>query len=207
MNLKDLLGTNYHDGMTFEEISTALSNMKLVDLSTGAYVDKNKYEADIKARDSEIQKKSQELNARMTEDEKAKAQEAEQNKLIESLQQQIRDAAVTNSRSVAESILATNRDNLGIKNGDEGYNSFISSISTDNLEGTKAVATYINKLITDSYQKGKSDASKDSMGAFSRGVTTASTEAKTSNEGNYGAELAKLETVKEVDSNLYFKNE
>lgn len=207
MNLKDLLGTNYHDGMTFEEISAALSNMKLVDLSTGAYVDKYKYEADIKAKDTELQKKSQELNARMTADEKAQAEEAEKNKLIESLRQQIQDAAISNSRSVADSILASSRNTLGIDSGDEGYTSFIGSISSASLDDTKTVATYINKLITDSYQKGKSDATKDSMGAFSKGVSTAATDAGKTPVGSYGAELAKMETAKAVDSNLYFKRD
>lgn len=207
MNLKDLLGTNYHEGMTFEEVSAALSNMKLVDLSTGAYVDKYKYEADIKAKETELQKKSQELNARMTADEKAQAEEAEKNKLIESLQQQIKDAAISNSRSVADSILASSRTTLGIDSGDEGYTSFIGSISSANLDDTKTVATYINKLITDSYQKGKDDASKNSMGAFSKGVMTPTTEAGKATPGSYGAELAKSETIHEVDSNLYFKKD
>lgn len=208
MNLKDLLGTNYHEGMTFEEVSAALNGMKLVDLSTGAYVDKNKYEADIKAKDAELQKKSSELNARMTADEKAQAKEAEKDALIETLQQTIKDSMINSSRSTAESILAGSRSKLGIDAKDEGYTSFISSISSDNLESTKTVATYIDKLITDSYQKGKDDASKNSMGAFSKGVTTASTDgAKTPEEGSYGAELAKMETAKAVDSNLYFKRD
>ena len=206
MNLKDLLGTNYHEGMTFEEVSAALSGMKLVDLSTGAYVDKNKYDADIRAKDTELQKKSSELNARMTADEKAQAKEAEKDALIKQLQQQILDSNITSSRSMAESILAGSRSNLGISAEDAGYTSFIGSISSDNLENTKTVATYINKLITDSYQKGKDDASKNSMGAFSKGVTTASTEStQAPEEGSYGAELAKMETAKAVDSNLYFK--
>ena len=35
MELKDLLGENYKDGMTIEEINTALANKKFVDLSGG----------------------------------------------------------------------------------------------------------------------------------------------------------------------------
>lgn len=203
MNLKDLLGENFHDDMTFEEISNALSGMKLADLSTGAYVDKNKYEADIKAKNSEIQKKAEELSAKMTADEKAQAEEAKKDALIEELKQQITNAAITNSKSTADSILSNSRNILGIKEDDEAYTSFIGSISNENLDGTKTVATYINKLVQDSYNKGKEDASKNNLGSFSKGVgSTPSDEGKVE---NYGAELAKSSNIQNVDSDLYFK--
>lgn len=204
MNLKDLLGENFHEDMTFEEISNALSGMKLADLSTGAYVDKNKYEADIKAKNSELQKKNEELSAKMTADEKAQAEQAQKDALIEELKNQITASAISNSRSTADSILSNSRNILGISGDDEAYTSFIGSISNENLDGTKTVATYINKLVQDSYNKGKEDASKNNMGAFSKGVS-----AIPSGEGdpveNYGTELAKASNIQNVDSDLYFK--
>ena len=204
MNLKDLLGENYHDDMTFEEVSNALSGMKLADLSTGAYVDKNKYEADIKAKNSEIQKKNDELTAKMTADEKAQAEEAKKDALIDELRKQIINSNINTSKSAAESILAGSRTILGIEDTDEAYTTFIGSISGENLDNTKTLATYINKLVQDSYKKGKEDASKNNMGAFAKGVTTsASGDGKTVE--NLGAQLAKASTVKAVDSNLYFK--
>ena len=204
MNLKDLLGENFHEDMTFEEVSNALSGMKLADLSTGAYDDKNKYEADIKAKNSEIEKKAQELSAKMTADEKAQAEEAKKDALIEDLKKQILDSNIYNSKSTAESILAGSKNILGIEDTDEAYNNFIGSISTDNLESTKTIATYINKLVQDSYKKGKIDASKNNMGAFSKGVTTSASGDDKKIE-NYGAQLAKANVIKDVDSNLYFK--
>ena len=204
MNLKDLLGDSFHEDMTFEEVSSALSGMKLADLSTGAYVDKNKYEADIKAKNSEIERKAQELSAKMTADEKAQAEEAKKDALIEDLKKQILDSNIYNSKSTAESILAGSKNILGIEDTDEAYNNFIGSISTDNLEHTKTIATYINKLVQDSYKKGKDDASKNNMGTFSKGVnTSASGDGK--NIENLGTQLAKAANIKSVDSNLYFK--
>lgn len=204
MNLKDLLGENYHDDMTFEEVSNALSGMKLADLSTGAYVDKNKYEADIKAKNSEIQKKNDELTAKMTADEKAQAEEAKKDALIDELRKQIITSNINTSHSAAESILAGSKTILGIDDADEAYTKFIGSISSENLDDTKTIATYINKLVQDSYKKGKEDASKNNMGAFAKGVTTnASGDGKAVE--NLGTQLAKANTVKAVDSNLYFK--
>ena len=43
MTLKELLGTNYKEGMTFEEAEKALEGMNLADLSKGEYVSKSKY--------------------------------------------------------------------------------------------------------------------------------------------------------------------
>lgn len=48
MTLKELLGTNYKEGMTFEEAEKALEGMNLADLSKGEYVSKLKYTDDTK---------------------------------------------------------------------------------------------------------------------------------------------------------------
>lgn len=43
-NIKELLGESYKEGMTLEEVDKALEGKKLVDLSTGEYVAKGKYD-------------------------------------------------------------------------------------------------------------------------------------------------------------------
>ena len=42
-NLKELLGDKYKEGMTVDEAEQALANIKLADISAGAYVSKDKY--------------------------------------------------------------------------------------------------------------------------------------------------------------------
>ena len=204
-NLQNLLGDAYHEGMTFDEINSALDGKKFADLSTGAYVDKNKYDADIKAKDNELQKRAQELSAKMTAEEKAQAKDAEKDALIESLKKQILDSNVYNSRTTAESIMSKSKSILGIADGDTAYDSFIGSISSDNLDHTKTLATYINKLVQDSYNKGKDDALKNNLGNFSKNVNTTST-SDNGQVNNYGKQLAQLTAQKQVDSDLYFKN-
>ncbi len=68
--IKELLGEAYKDGMTFEEIESALAGKKLADLSSGEYVSKGKL-TDYEMR---AKKAEEELRKRMTDDEK-KAQE------------------------------------------------------------------------------------------------------------------------------------
>ena len=54
--LKELLGEAYKDGITVEEIETAIANKKFADLSTGAYVSISKHQALERERDDFKQK-------------------------------------------------------------------------------------------------------------------------------------------------------
>lgn len=80
--LKELLGENYKEGMSFADIETALTGKNLADLSTGEYVSKGKLEG-FKNRAETAEKK---LAERMTEEEKnlaaQQAKEAETAKII-----------------------------------------------------------------------------------------------------------------------------
>ena len=52
--LQTLMGDAYHEGITTEEIATFFQGKKFADLSTGNYVDKNKYENEIKTLKASI---------------------------------------------------------------------------------------------------------------------------------------------------------
>lgn len=204
VDLQTLMGESYKEGITIDEINAFLSDKKFADLSTGAYVDKNKYEADVKAKNDEIKQYKETIKSKMSDDEQKLEAEREKDQLIESLKQQIIASNIQNAKSSAESILAETKSLLGIKDDDKAYGAFVDSISSDNLENTKTLAKYIGKLVHDSYEKGKKDFAKDSLGKFSNGVDTSS-----SNDGKVlalGTELAKLNTSNKVDSELYFKN-
>lgn len=204
--LQKLLGEAYKEGMTIEEINAALQGKKFADLSTGNYVDKNKYESDIKAKDDELQQKAQELANKLTDEEKKANEAIEKDKLIASLQKKIKEDAINSSKSNAAAILAANKKLLDIKDDDTSYSDFITAISSENFESTKTLATYINKLVTDSYEKGKKDSGRDGLGDFAKGVSTSSSSQGGSDIGKLGTELAKA-TTSTVDSNLYFKSE
>lgn len=155
MNIQEMLGDAYHEGMTIDEMNAALSGKKFADLSTGAYVDKNKYDAENSTKDAEIKKLREELNAKMSDEEKTQQAQNEKDALIESLKQQIKIGNMNTSKSNAESLLAESKSILGIKDGDKDYGNFIASISGEDLESTKTLAKYINNLVKDSYEKGK----------------------------------------------------
>lgn len=205
MNIQEMLGDAYHEGMTIDEMNAALSGKKFADLSTGAYVDKNKYDAENSTKDAEIKKLREELNAKMSDEEKTQQAQNEKDALIESLKQQIKIGNMNTSKSNAESLLAESKSILGIKDGDKDYGNFIASISGEDLESTKTLAKYINNLVKDSYEKGKKDASKDNLGNFAKGISTGSSESGKGVE-NYGKIIANLEKTTDVDANMYFKD-
>lgn len=84
MELKDLLGENYKDGITIDEINAALASKKLADLSTGDYVSKAKFtkaESDYNAMKKELD----ELKAaNMTDEQK---RQAEQDKILNEIKE------------------------------------------------------------------------------------------------------------------------
>lgn len=83
--LQELLGNDFKDGMNFDEINTALATKNIADLSSGNYVSKGKFDAElIKAKKIE-----EDFNAfkttNMTEEQKRAEQakmEAEQRELL-----------------------------------------------------------------------------------------------------------------------------
>lgn len=203
MDLQSMLGDAFREDMTIEDINAALSGKKFADLSTGNYVDKNKYEADIRAKDSEIQKKAEELHQKMSDDEKKLAAEAEKDDYIKKLEQQVKEQALDTNRSKAETFTTDVRTILELKEDDASYKGFIETISNINNGKSSEVATYVNKLVKESYEKGKKDATKDSLGKFSTGVGKQSGEGK-DEIGAFGKKLAEA-TKSNVNPDLYFK--
>ena len=69
MNLKDLFSKAENGTLTYEQAQSliASSNAKFVDLSEGNYVDRNKYNSDISARDTRINTLDETLKTRDTD--------------------------------------------------------------------------------------------------------------------------------------------
>lgn len=97
MGLKELLGEAYKDGMTIEDIDTALSSKKLVDLESGDYVSKGKL-TDALAKIAIAEKKANDIskeftdykNSQMTDEEKAKAKSEEDAETLKNIMEENR---------------------------------------------------------------------------------------------------------------------
>lgn len=202
MNLQEMLGDAFHEGMTIEEINSALSTKKFADLSTGKYVDANKYNDAIKAKDAEIAIKTKELNARMTEDEKASAARDADKARIQELEDFIHNQTISSNKDRVESLTSDIRNILSIESTNEEYSSLIDTLSKNDTDSARSIASYINKIVKESYEKGQKDANKDNLGKF--GDVDKQGSDKKNDVGEYGKQLAQ-NLRPQIDSDLYFK--
>jgi len=165
-NLKGLMGESYHEGITAEEVNSFFAGKNFADLSTGQYVDKNKYDRDIQALNTTITEKQNALNAKLTDDERAAQERDADKKTIEDLTKLLQQNTLTSNKTMAGGLLAQAKSILGLKDDDADYGSFIDSIVSDDANKTNSIAKYVAKLTKDAYDKGKQDAIKDKMGQF-----------------------------------------
>lgn len=205
MNIQDMLGDSFHEGMTIDEINTALSGKKFADLSTGNYVDANKYKADLQAKDNELRNAREELNSRLTDSEKVEAAASADKARIKELEDFIKKQTVSTNRDKAEALTSDIRNILGIKEDDENYTQMLSTLSKGDTEEVRSIASYINKIAKDSYEKGKKDASRDNLGNFANGVGKTTSNSVENEIGALGKELAQQTTKNSIDPDLYFK--
>jgi hypothetical protein len=82
--LKELLGDAYNEGMTYAEVETAINSKNLVDLSSGNYVSKSKYDAAIGERDDFKSK----YNATLTDAQKAEQEAKEREERYKAIEKE-----------------------------------------------------------------------------------------------------------------------
>lgn len=82
--LKELLGDAYKDGISVDEIETAIATKKLVDISTGAYVSIAKYQA----LENERNDFKEKYNSTLTEQQRAEQEALEKQKRYEAIEKE-----------------------------------------------------------------------------------------------------------------------
>ena len=199
-NLKNVLGEAYHEGITAEEVNNFFAGKSFADLSTGQYVDKNKYERDIQTLNATITEKQNALNAKLTDDEKRQAATNADKAEIARLQKLLQENSINSNKDLAIGTMSSVKSLLELKDDDNEYNTFIDTIVSEDRGKTNLIATYISKITKDAYEKGKKDATKDAMGEFGKDVKGGNSSKK---ETNLGAELAK-NSMKKPQSVDYF---
>lgn len=167
-NLKGLLGDAYHEGITAEEVNNFFAGKNFADLSTGQYVDKNKYDRDIQALNTTITEKTNALNAKLTDDEKASQARDADKKEIQRLTELLKQNTLTSNKNLAFSSMANIKTILGLKDDDAEYSAFMDNIVSEDADKTNLIAKYVSKITNDAYEKGKKDALKDGMGKFGK---------------------------------------
>ena len=204
-NLKGLLGDAYHDDITAEEINNFFAGKNFADLSTGQYVDKNKYDRDIQNLNATITEKQNALNARLTDDERATQEREEDKQEIRRLTDLLKQNTVTGNKNLAMSATSNIKSILKLNNDDADYDKFINNIVSDDSSKTNDIAKYVAKIANDIYEKGKQDALKDSMGNFGKSQKQ-SGENGSDAIGELGKELAKANMQKKETIDYFARN-
>lgn len=204
MDLKELLGDAYKEGMTFDEISTALSNKKLADLSSGAYVNKEAADAEKRRLEQEKRDLEEQLNSKLTDDEKASKIAEEKDKQIQKLINQLKENTMSTNKGAICVGTSDIRAKVGIKNEDEKFNKFVNLIAHENTDENTYVSSYLNEIMTTAYDKGLEDAKKQQI-ADNKFQAGSGADGKSKDEDNIGAKLAKGKINQNKNRYNYFE--
>lgn len=200
--LQEMLGDSYKEGMTFDEVANFFEGKNFADLSTGAYVDKNKFDNQVNSLTKQLNETKNQLNAKLTDDEKNAQASQQQADRIKELEKMLKDNTIASNKNLVNNTLTNARDTLGLDANDKEYISFVDNITGEDSTKTTSVANYISKLVNDSYEKGKQDALKDEMGNFGKNKGQGANSGEKV-VGQLGKELASKNAKKEKFD--YFK--
>ncbi len=200
MTLEEIMGSNYKEGMTAEDVK---AYFKSEVLSSGEYENKEKSSSEKKNLQSQIDTLKNQLKDKMSDEDKKKANDAEMQKAIEALKNQLLESNKKLSKSNVIASLEESRTRLGIKSDDKDFDEFISTISFEDNDKASKTSKYISSLISKAYENGKTDTMKNklgNMGAFKEGSENPSNEA-----GSFGKQLAQNSTVNTANKKNYFE--
>ena len=204
MDLKELLGDAYKDGMTFDEISTALSSKKIADLSTGKYVNKEMADAERTKLENEKKDLETQLNAKLTDDEKTAKLAAEKDKQIQKLMEQLKANTLENNKSKIFSATNEMRNKIDISDADEEFTKFAGLITLEDGDNSTYVSNYLSKLIKVAYDKGVADTQKSQV-ADNKDFKAGGEQNNKDNKLDYGARLAQRNKATSKKEYNYFE--
>ena len=194
--LKQLLGENFDGAKDF---------FKNQVLGGGEYVRKEMADAEKAKLNQALQVANDKIKSKMSDEEKSAADAKAQQELIETLQAQLKAQTLKSNQSQALGNIAEATTLIGIKGDDKDFTKFIENISVEDADKTNEVSKYINKLVKDAYEKGKSEATKQNlgkMGNFNANSNNGSDDNKTE---SIATRLAK-ENNPQITKSSYFKN-
>lgn len=167
--IKELLGENYHDGMTAKDVQEAFNKMLL---GTGKYVNKDNADAQQRKLKEDYEKQigelNQTLNTKMTDDEKIKAAQKQRDEEFEAMKKMLAESRLNASLLNFKSNIAEAKGLAGIEDDDEDFSKFISNATLEDNEKNDSVSKYINSIVKKAYEKGKSDAVKEELGKMGK---------------------------------------
>lgn len=198
--LKQLMGENYHEGMTAADVQEYFKKSLL---ESGNYVNKAASEASIAKLQKELSEKDNQLKTKMTDDEKKQAEVQQQLAEFEELKKKYKEQAINSNKYQALGITASVKEKAKIKDDDKDFDEFLSEISSEDSEKTMKISKYIAKIVNEAYENGKAEMTKMKMGKMGSFKKDSETDPD-GKDLEWAKELAKSGSSK-TKNDYYFK--
>lgn len=202
--LKQLLGENYHEGMTATEVQDYFKKLgERSVLETGNYVNKSMAEAETKKLQKQLEEKENALQAKLTDEEKVALAQAAKDQELQQLKDLLAKNTISANNYKALGMTAEARINADIKDDDKEFAEFLGNIVSDDEEKTTKISSYVNKIVKLAYEKGKADTTKNKMagmGNFNKNENN-----NGENKGSLGSRLATPNVASNNKQNPYFQ--
>lgn len=167
MSLKEILGDDYREDMSDDEISSAMEKRFL---ASGKYENKEKVDAERRTAAQKQKELEAKIKSKLTDDELSKKEVEDLKSELESLRAEKAESDKKHSRTISSANMAEARTLLEIKETDKEFEDFLTAISGENSEISAKTSSYVMKLVKDAYEKGKATATKESLGEMGKQV-------------------------------------
>lgn len=167
MSLKEILGEDYREDMTDDEIRSAMEKNFL---ASGKYENKEKVDAERRKAASDKKALEEKIKSKMSEDELSAKELEDLKSQIEALKNEKIESNKKYSRTISTANMSEAKTLLEIKEGDKEFEEFLDSISGEDSEVSSKTSSYVMKLVKNAYEKGKALATKENLGEMGKTV-------------------------------------
>ena len=165
MDLQELLGSDYQEGMTAEDINAVFEKRVL---ASGKYENKDKVDAERKKAKQEKAELEAKIKGKMSEEELSKQEFEDLKAKLLAAEEREKLSNRKTSELIASGNMAEVKTILEIKDNDKDFDKFMKAISVEDNEIASSTSSYVKKLVKDAYEKGKSESTKQNLGEMGK---------------------------------------
>ena len=165
MDLQELLGSDYQEGMTAEDVNAIFEKRVL---ASGKYENKDKVDAERKRAKQEKADLEAKIKGKMSEDELSKQELEDLKAKLAQAEEREKLSKKETSKLIAKGNMAEVKSILGLKEDDKELAAFMEAISVEDNKIASSTSSYVMKLVKDAYEKGKSESKKQNLGEMGK---------------------------------------
>lgn len=167
MSLKEILGEDYRDDMSDDEINAAMEKKFL---ASGKYENKEKVDAERRNAAQKQKELEAKIKSKLSDDELSQKEMDDLKAELERIKLEKAESDKKHSRTVSGANMSEARTILEIKENDKEFEDFLTSISGEDSELASKTSSYVMKLVKDAYEKGKALGTKESLGDMGKQI-------------------------------------